>query len=589
MGAPDSTMNYGIIKPPTQREEDIVHATMREFSQLQTWRAVFAGHWEEVAELVLPTSRNTFFYGNFNWQGQKKTDRQIDATGMMALGRFGAICDSLLTPRNMMWHGLEANDEYVMKDRQTRLWFEQVSKLLFKYRYSPNANFSSQNQSNFIQLGAFGTQGMFIDEFDPIEHNGQRGIRYKSIPLGELFIRENHQGVVDGFIRWFRMSARQAWQKWGHMGTFPENLRPALENDTEVLFNFLHRVVPRDDYDPDRLDEKGKPYASYYVSLEGKTLLQEGGYRMIPAAISRYEQAPGEVYGRSPAMMVLPALKTLNAEKATFLRAGHRAADPVLLTADDGIVGLSLRPGAINKGGISSDGKRMIDTLPVGNIQISKEMMEEEKSLINDAFLVSLFQILTESPQMTATEVIERTNEKGILLAPTVGRQQSEYLGPMIERELDILSYQGLLPKMPGRLLEAKGEYSVVYSSPLSKAMKAQEAAGFMRTLETVKELVNITQDHSLLDPFDFDMAIPAIAQIQSVPESWMSDDGAIAKKRQARAQQQERQQQIQEAPAKAAMIKAAAMAQKDGLQQPPQPGQMPAQGGAPLAQQLGG
>lgn len=43
--------------------------------------------------------------------------------------------------------------------------------------------------------------------------------------------------------------------------------------------------------------------------------------------------------------------------------------------------------------------------------------------------LVTLFQILTETPQMTAAEVVERTNEKGILLAPTVGRQQSEYLG----------------------------------------------------------------------------------------------------------------------------------------------------------------
>ena len=44
-------------------------------------------------------------------------------------------------------------------------------------------------------------------------------------------------------------------------------------------------------------------------------------------------------------------------------------------------------------------------------------------------------------PQMTATEVIERTNEKGILLAPTIGRQQSEYLGPMIERELDRIAH----------------------------------------------------------------------------------------------------------------------------------------------------
>jgi hypothetical protein len=60
--------------------------------------------------------------------------------------------------------------------------------------------------------------------------------------------------------------------------------------------------------------------------------MQEGGYRSFPISASRYEQAPGEVYGRSPAMMVLPALKTLNAEKRMFLKAGPprrrpRAAD----------------------------------------------------------------------------------------------------------------------------------------------------------------------------------------------------------------------------------------------------------------------
>lgn len=65
--------------------DGIVQETMREFAQLQTWRNVFAAHWEEVAELILPTHRNTFMFGNFNWPGQKKTDRQVDATGMMAL------------------------------------------------------------------------------------------------------------------------------------------------------------------------------------------------------------------------------------------------------------------------------------------------------------------------------------------------------------------------------------------------------------------------------------------------------------------------------------------------------------------------
>jgi len=245
---------------------------------------------------------------------------------------------------------------------------------------------------------------------------------------------------------------------------------------------------------------------------------------------------------------------------------------------------MSLRPGAMNKGGVTADGKPLVHTLPMGNIQINKEMMAEEKSLINDAFLVTLFQILTETPQMTATEVIERTNEKGILLAPTVGRQQSEYLGPMIERELDVLSSQGLLPPMPPRLKEARGAYQVIYTSPLSRAMRAQEAAGFIRTVEIAKEIANVTQDMSVLDTFDFDAAMPAIAEIEGTPESWMANDDMIAAKRKARAAAQQRQEAIQAAPAQAAVMKARAEAMKSGM---PPPGQLPAQGGAPLQEQV--
>ena len=51
---------------------------------------------------------------------------------------------------------------------------------------------------------------------------------------------------------------------------------------------------------------------------------------------------------------------------------------------------------------------------------------------------------------MTATEVLERAREKGALLAPTMGRQQSEALGPMIEREIDILVECGLMLRSAG-------------------------------------------------------------------------------------------------------------------------------------------
>jgi hypothetical protein len=141
----------------------------------------------------------------------------------------------------------------------------------------------------------------------------------------------------------------------------------------------------------------------------------EGGYRTFPYARRRYDQAPREVYGRGPAQMVLPALKTLNAQKTVFLKQGHRAADPVLLIADDGLSDMNMRPGALNKGGVTSDGKPLVHVLPTGDIQIAKEMMAEERGLIDDMFLVTLFKVLSEHPNMTATQVIELVNEKGIL------------------------------------------------------------------------------------------------------------------------------------------------------------------------------
>lgn len=558
--------DIGVPRQQTQAETEIVQRAVRLFGQLQVDRTMFAGQWEEIAALIAPNYRGTFFHGEGYYPGAKKADRQVDATGMLALSRFAAICDSLLTPRNQLWHGLEASDPYLNKQRRVKLWFESARDALFRARYAPHANFVSQNQAYFQSLGAFGTASMFVDEFSG--QDGEKGLRYRALPIGEVYLMQNHQGLVDGYVRAFRLNARQIKQQWPD--TFPPMLQPALDQDSQQMYYLLQMVEPNEGYTRGKFGVQGKRFRSCYVFLDGQHLLSEGGYRTFPLPTGRYEQGPNETYGRGPAGMVLPGLKTLNAEKRVFLKQGHRAADPVLLTHDDGMMSLDLQPGAMNPGGVNSDGRALVQVLPSGNIQITKEMMQDEKAIINDAFLVTLFQILTETPQMTATEVIERTNEKGILLGPTVGRQQAEYVGPLVTRELDILVSLHMLEPMPPELVEAKGAYEIVNTSPLARAMRAQEAAGFFRTVEGVKELVNITGDPSLLDPFDFDTAIPAIADIQGVPVSWMADENQVLTKRQNRAQAQQQQQQIQAAPAQAAMMKAQAAQAKAGMGAPP-------------------
>lgn len=537
--------------------QELAQSLYKKFEALQSDRGTWESHWQEIAERVFPSHSSLFSgFGNSN-QGAKKNSEVFDATASVALKRFGSILDSLLTPRNQTWHRIMASDTSLMKNRQVALWFEDVNRILLKYRYQASANFSSQNQQNYLSLGAYGTGCMFVDGM-----KREKGLRYKNIHLGEVYFAENHQGLVDEAYRRFKMTVRQLNQKWP--GKLPENVQSKLEGSPEQKFEVLHVVCPREDVDFERLDYKGMKFASYYILREGYHCLEEGGYNTFPYPTSRYEQAPGEIYGRSPSMDVLPAIKTLNEQKKTILKQGHRIVDPVLLTHDDGILeGFSLKPGAINVGGVDSQGRPLVHTLPTGNLAVGKDMMDDERAVINDAFLVTIFQILVETPTMTATEVVERTREKGILLAPTIGRQQTEYLGPMIDREIDILSMQGLLPEMPPVLKEAKGDYRIEYDSPISRAQRAEEASGVMRTLEAALNVVNVTQSLEPLDHFNFDEIIPELGQIQGVPARWMKSKDEVMKIRQARAQAQQEDKAIQAAPAAAAMMKAQAVSDK--------------------------
>lgn len=558
----------------TMREQTIVEESMREFSELQTYRSQRAMQWEESASLMMPSMRNTFFFSNYNFPGIKKTQLQVDSTAMLANWKFGAICDAMITPFSSQWHQLAATNPYIQKDRQCRLYFERMSHILAEMRNSPNAAFRRNNQTIWQLVGAFGNGPMFIDQDVDMRGNLARGLRYKAVPLGQVFIRTNHQDKVDGFCRWFRLSAHQAWGNVAWREKFPEALKRAMEVNSEAPFDFLHRVCPNADYDPERKDAGGKLYSSYYISLTGKALLSEGGYRTFPLAYCRYMQNPEDAYADGPAQQILPTLKTLNAEKAMFLKVGHRTADPILLGPDDGLIDPSLIPGAFVKGGMSSDGKELMKALELGNLPITKEMMDEERAIIGEAFLTTIFSALVENPQMTATQVVELINQKGIFLAPMAGSMAPDYLGQVIDRELDILAdlNEGtggrMLPPMPPLLREARGEYKVVYTSPLFKGARAGDAAGFLRTVESMLEVAGQMNDPSLLDPFSFDRAVPAIADIQTVPESWMASPDEIAQKRADRAKAAQQKQQVDALPAQAAMLKARAVVAKQTGQQ---------------------
>jgi len=531
---------------------DIVKRYDKLDGELGNWRS----HWEQIAERVLPRY-STYMAANAGQQqtrGNQRTEHMFDATAALGVERFAAAMESMLTPRSQRWQRLRPSDPALAKDRETKLYFEEATRLLFKYRYAPKANYASQQHEAYIGLGTFGTAGLLTER-----NQRYGGLRYTAVNLREIAFDMSVQGHIDTAYRKYSLTARQIQQRidGGVFDRGPKDLEKFLKQTPDKTFMIVHCVRPREEVDKDRVDFMGMEFASYYVLYDEKIVLKEGGYNTFPYAISRYVTGPGEIYGRSPAMLALPSIKVLNEQKKTMLKQGHRVVDPVLLSHDDGVADtFSMRPGAMNPGGVNAQGQRLVHELPTGNLAAGQELMDMERSVINDAFLVSLFQILVETPAMTATEVLERAREKGALLSPTMGRQQSESIGPMTEREIDLLNQQGLLPPLPPALVEADGEYEIEYDSPLTRSQRAEEAAGWLRTLEAAIAHANTTQDLSVLDHFNTDVIYPQLAEINAVPPSWMNSEKTVAALRQNRQQQQDVQQAIEAAPAAAGVMK---------------------------------
>ena len=84
-----------------------------------------------------------------------------------------------------------------------------------------------------------------------------------------------------------------------------------------------------------------------------------------------------------------------------------------------------------------------------------------------------------------------------------------------------------------------------------------------MRAIETAMNIMNVTQDPSILDPFNMDVIIPEIAEINGMPERWKRDPDEIAAMREQRAAANQQQAEVEAAPGAAAMMNAATKSQQ--------------------------
>lgn len=483
-----------------------------------------SSHLQEVSDLVFP---KTSTFTSKRAKGDKRNLSVYDSTPVHANSLLAAGLHGMMTNPAARWFSVRAEDDRINNDRAGQEWLESVTKILYSYINSPRAGFSNNIHEFYLEYGAFGTALLFVGE----QKDGT-GLLFNCRSLTECRIAEDSDGFVDTVFRTFPMTVRQMALKWGVESLSKDAKRSFERKEYDREVKILHAVQPR-------MEGKGLPVDSCYIECDGSHIIKTGGFHEMPYMVGRFYRAPGETYGRSPGTESLPFSKMLNEMMKTTIKAAQKIVDPPLMMPDDGFLGpVRTMPSSINYYRAGSE-DRIEPLLTGGNIPVSLEMMDGIRNSIREMFYNDQMH-LGDRPQMTATETIQRTEDRLRLLGPVLGRMQSEVLGPMIDRVFGMLVREKVIPPAPP---EFKGaSLKIEYESPIAKSQQQLEANSILRTMEVLMPLMD--RKPEMIEVWDTDFLSRNVGYMFNIsPKSFLPQEIV----EEARAQRQEQAQMAQE------------------------------------------
>jgi hypothetical protein len=420
-------------------------------------------------------------------------------------------------------------DPALQGDDAANEWLEVCMDQM--YQAFNRSNFQQEIHELYYDLVVFGTAAFYVE-------GDREGLRFIARHIAEVTVAEDANGKVDTVYRKFKITTRAAAQRFGEEN-LPRQMTKDLKDDPHKEHDLVHVVYPRGETKGKLA--KNKPIASVYYHLDSKSLISEGGFDDFPFMVPRFVKDSVSTYGRSPAMNALPDVKMVNKMSETTIRAAQKQIDPPLMVPDDGFV-LPVRttPGALN---FYRTGTRdRLEPLQIGaNNPLGLNMEEQRRNAIRQAFYVDQL-LMSQGPAMTATEVLQRNEEKMRLLGPVLGRLQSELLQPLISRSFALLLRNGLLPAAPEQLQGQ--DIDIEYVSPLAKAQKLTDLQSMLRGFEVMMQVAEIAP---VMDYLDSDKLVQYLVEVTGIPARVIRSDDEVARIRRQQAQQQAQQQEIEQ------------------------------------------
>jgi hypothetical protein len=489
---------------------------------LRSERATLDSHLQEIVDNFMPSSQGFTIKSQ---EGEKRMGVIYDSTGVHAATIFANGMAGVFTNSATPWFAIAPENVELNESRAAKTFMAAVEKLY--YAAFAKSNFYGEIRKYYHDYGLLGTPIMYSEPHPRTMFN------FMVLHLAENYIALDQYGQPDTNYRLFAMSAKQISEKWKDPGEKVSN--SLQENKPDQKYQVCQAVYPRKNRQWWSKDGKNKAWASVYFLTQDLHQLNEGGYNEFPFAIARAEVLTGETYGRSMGMIALPFVKILNRMRADKLVASEKALDPPLMIAKNALINsLSSWPGALNVVNAQAPGSSVFP-LPMGNLAYTENEIKEVQGEIRQIFFNDLLSLI-EAPNQTATEVLERAQEKMRNMGGVVGPLQSGGFNPIFDRMFQVFKEEGLLPPAPPEL---RGEnLKIDYISPLAKAQKSYDLDAIKKGLAGVANIAQIKPN--IWDRVNLEEVAQYILESSGMQARFINADDVVQKLRQVRDEQQQ-------------------------------------------------
>ncbi len=391
-------------------------------------REIWLNRWKSAIRYTIPTD-------------DSDVATLFDATAADAVDNLAASMYSLLTPPESLWVNLVRESDLSPNP--------EIATAMLRAHLN-DSNFYTTVHQCYIDLVVLGTACLFMSE-NPI--GSDSAFSFTAIPMTDI-------ALLNGAVfHTTSLPACDIMEKYPNF-IFPKNMKDTIKNNPQTPIRLVQSLI-------------GKDFTAW-IDVGGdieNNIVARGTFETNPYIIFRWSLVSGEIYGRGPVLRALPDIKTANKVVELVLKNATIAVSGIWQADDDGVINLSninLTPGAIIPKAVGSSGLTPLSS--GADFDVSQIVLRDLRDRIRHTLLADRLGLLSDK-EMTATEILARNSDMIRILGATYGRLLHEFIKPLCERGLQILSRRGLIEK-----ISLHSDAELKYMAPIAQMAREESA-----------------------------------------------------------------------------------------------------------------